>query len=110
MESKYAALLDDEGSPFADLLEDRIEAARARRDPLLADPRHVLSIADDLARLLNMASAPKARTPIADPPPRAPVGGGVAPAGKAKAQLTTKQAEEFINKAPPEVLAAALWG
>jgi hypothetical protein len=110
MESKYAELLDDENSPFADLLEDRIEAAKARRDPALSDPRHVLTIADDLADLLKVAAAPKERTPVADPPRRAPVGGGVAPAGKAKVMLTTKQAQDYIEKAPTDVLAAALWG
>jgi hypothetical protein len=113
METKFAELLDDEDSPFADLLEDRIEAAKARRDPALADPRHVLSIADELATMLGRASKapsqPKARTPIADPPRREPVGAGVAPSGKTNPTITKAQAEAYIAQAPQETLAAALW-
>lgn len=109
MEAKYADVLDDETNPFADLLEERIEAAKARRDPMLADPKFVLTLADDLAAKLKVGTAKKERAPVSDPPRESRVGAAVAPAGKAKPQLTKRQAEEFIDKLPAEKLAEALW-
>jgi hypothetical protein len=111
METKYADLLDDENSPFSDLLDDKIEAAKARRDPSLSDPRHILAFADQIANtvLKVQSQAPRKE---AGPVPARPktVVGGLAPSHKVKAQLTGKQAEEFIENASKEVLAAALWG
>lgn len=110
METKYAELLDDEDSPFADWLDDKVEAARARRDPALSDPQFILTFADQIAAQVSKVN-PQAKTPTPVPPrPTKVVGAAVAPAHKSKPQLTGRQAEEFIDKASPEVLAAALWG
>lgn len=109
METKYADLLDDEESPFADLLDDKVEAARARKDPALSDPRFILSFADQIAAMVTKGVQPKAPAPVPQKPAK-PVGAAVAPSHVSKPQLTGRQVEEFIQKAPTEVLAAALWG
>ena len=109
METKYAELLDDENSPFADWLDDKVEAARARQDPALSDPRFIVEFADQIAKQVSRVPAAKAApTPVPARPFKAS-GTAVAPAHKAKPQLTSRQAEEFIEKASADVLAAALW-
>lgn len=111
METKYAELLDDEDSPFADWLDDKVEAARARRDPALSDPQFILTFADQIAAQVSKVNPQQAKAPLPVPPrPTKVVGAAVAPAHKSKPQLTGRQAEEFIDKAPADVLAAALWG
>jgi hypothetical protein len=119
MEEKYSAYLDDDSSPFAEMLDDKIEAARARKDPRLADPRHIIAFADELAAKLGIGAQPPAATaaptaprkpaPIPPPPARAPIGSGVSPAGASKPQLTGRQAEAMLDKVSQEMLAAALW-
>lgn len=110
METKYADLLDDEDSPFADWLDDKVEAAKARRDPALSDPTFILKFAEQIASQVAKVS-PSLKTPTPVPPrPTKVVGAAVAPAHKSKPQLTGRQAEEFIQKASSDVLAAALWG
>ena len=115
MEAKYAAALDDEASPFAEMLDDKIEAARARKDPRLADPRHIIAFADELAIRLGMSAQPPAatratKTPVPPPPARKPVGSAVTPSGTTKPQLTGRQAESLLEKATTADLSAALWG
>lgn len=110
METKYAELLDDEDSPFADWLDDKVEAAKARRDPALSDPKFILTFAEQIAAQVSKVN-PQATVATPVPPrPSKVVGAAVAPAHKSKPQLTGRQAEEFIDKASSEVLAAALWG
>lgn len=110
METKYADLLDDDSSPFGDWLEDRVEAAKARRDPAMTDPRFIIAFADEIAaRVSKTASYGKAPAPV-PPRPASTVGVTVAPSHKSKPQITTRQAEEFIEKANADTLAKALWG
>lgn len=110
METKYADLLDDDSSPFADWLDDKVAAAQARRDPAMSDPRFILAFADEIAaRVSKTASPGKAPAPV-PPRPATTVGATVAPSHKSKPQITTRQAEEFIEKASADTLAKALWG
>jgi hypothetical protein len=110
METKYADLLDDDSSPFADWLDDKVAAAQARRDPAINDPRFIVAFADEIAARVSKTAAPgKAPAPV-PPRPASTVGTSVAPAHKAKPQISTRQAEEFIEKADSATLAKALWG
>jgi hypothetical protein len=56
LESTYPAVLDDE-SEFTALLDEKLAAARYRQDPKLANPRYILELAANVAKLLSKPSA-----------------------------------------------------
>lgn len=110
MEEKYAELLDDDTSPFADWLDDKVAAAKSRNDPAMRDPNFILQFADEIAAYVKPASA-STKTPAPLPPrPLVTMGSNVAPSNKSKAQLTTRQSEQYIQQASADVLEKALWG
>ena len=99
----------DETSPLYQLLSDRLEAAKARRDPALADPRFILKMADDVAALLGTTRTPAApaqapRTTPQPAPVRAsrPVGSALAPAQAPAQRMTEEDISRLIQSMPIE--------
>lgn len=109
MEEKYAELLDDDTNPFGDYLDDKVEAAKARKDPALHDPNFILRFADEIAARMQTAKPAKSPSPLPQRPTIV-TGSNVAPSNRSKAQMTTGQIEQFINTASVDVLEKALWG
>jgi len=111
MEAKYADLLNDEGSPFSDMLEDRVIAARATNDPALAKPGYILDFAERIAKALKGSSPKAEKTPPSPvtPPPASPRGSQIAGSGKPASPVTKEQAEIAMQKMSAEDLAKAIW-
>lgn len=105
LESQYPDTLDD-GSEFSTLLDDLLTAARARKDPGLQDPRHILVLAERVAGLLT--PPPSGRRPSAPPPVPRPTGRALAPAHSSVNRPTVDQVEAMIRDADPDDLLAAL--
>jgi hypothetical protein len=104
LEQSFPDVLDD-NSEFTELLSSKMDAARYRNDPGLADPRFILQLADQVSALLNK---PSGRTPTA--PPNAPraTGGNVAPAHNPVPRPSEDQMRMAIENASPEELLQVL--
>ena len=104
LEHNFPDVLDD-NSQFTELLSSKMDAARYRNDPGLADPRFILQMADQVSALLNK---PSGRTPTA--PPNAPraTGGNVAPAHNPVPRPSEDQMRMAIENASPEELLQVL--
>ncbi len=105
LEAKYPDTLDD-NSEFSTVLDDLMTAARVRKDPGLADPRFILTKAEQVAKMLAPKTPGKAPTP--PPPAPRPTGESVAPAHAGVNRPTPDQIQEMINNADPEELLAAI--
>lgn len=107
MEAKYPEATD-ENSTFFRLLNDKVAAAEARKDPALKDPNFIGVFADEIAGILK--GAPKAPPPAKpQAAPKAPVGTVVAPGHTQATRFTESQALHAINNASFEDLDAALY-
>jgi hypothetical protein len=104
LEQSFPDVLDD-NSEFTELLSSKMDAARYRNDPGLADPRFILQQAAQVSALLNK---PSGRTPTA--PPNAPraTGGNVAPAHNPVPRPSEDQMRMAIENASPEELLQVL--
>ena len=113
----------DETSPFYQALSDRLEAAKYRKDPALADPRFILKMAGDVAKLLGTATktapatkpasegTPRAPQATLQPPPARtsrPVGSSLAGGQVAASRLTPEQVTAMIEAMPYEEKMALL--
>ncbi|MCE5310442.1 MAG: hypothetical protein LLG20_22625 [Acidobacteriales bacterium] len=105
LEAKYPDTLDD-NSEFSSLLDDLMTAARVRKDPGLADPRFILTKAEQVAKML--APKPSGRPPTPPPAAPRPTGAAVAPAHAGVNRPTPDQIAEMINNADPDELLAAI--
>jgi len=97
----------DDTSDFSELLDAMVIKARVDKDPILNDPRYVLTLAERLAAKL----APKPTgTPPTGPTTRAqrPTGALVAPGHSQAPRLNPDQTKAFIDSQSPEDLLAAL--
>lgn len=107
VESKYPESTDDT-SPFSRILDDKVAAAKARRDPSLADPNFIIAFADEVAEMLGQKEAPKQ---FQQPPARAsrPVGTSLAPGAATAKRMTLQDARALVATAPIEDVRAALF-
>jgi len=107
VESKYPDSTDDT-SPFSRILDDKVAAAKARRDPSLADPNFIIAFADEVAEMLGQREAPKQ---FQQPPARAsrPVGTSLAPGAATAKRMTLQDARALVATAPIEDVRAALF-
>lgn len=107
VESKYPESTDDT-SAFSRILDDKVAAAKARRDPSLADPNFIIAFADEVAEMLGQKEAPKQ---FQQPPARAsrPVGTSLAPGAATAKRMTLQTARELVATAPIEDVRAALF-
>ena len=92
----------DETTPFYQILADKVDAAKARRDPALADPRFILRFADDVAAMLGTATPQAKPTPAAPAPARAsrPVGSALAPGQASAARVSTDELSDLVRTLP----------
>ena len=104
LESTYPAVLDD-NSEFTRLLDDKVSAARYRKDPKLSDPRYILELAGQVDAILNKPSGRKPSPPPAIPRPN---GAQVAPAHNQSPRPSEDQMRAAIANASPEELLAYL--
>ena len=107
LEANYPDSLDDD-SQSSQLLDDKITAARVRKDPALQDPRFILKFAEDIKNLLTPKGSPR---PPSAPPIRTqrPTGAAVAPGHSQAPRPTAEQALAMINSIDdPDVLLAAI--
>lgn len=105
LERDFPESLDDE-SQFCQLLDDKVTAARARKDAALQDPRFILQFAAEIQALL----APRPPGKPAPAPPKAsrPTGSAVAPGHSQAPRPTQDQIKAAIDAADPDDLLAAL--
>jgi hypothetical protein len=104
LETKFPAVLDDD-SEFTRLLDDKVAAARYRKDPKLSDPRYILELAGEVDAILNKPSGRKPSPPPAIPRPN---GAQVAPAHNQSPRPSEDQMRAAIANASPEELLAYL--
>jgi len=101
---------------FSEMLTDRIEAAKSRRDPALADPNFIVAFAEKTAKALGIQKAtdtkPAPRIPAPPKPTvvKPPVGSSVAPGHTPAARPTADQIQSLIKEAPLEALLAVAEG
>lgn len=115
MEEQYPEA-QDESSAFHQVLNDKVIAARAKKDPRLQDPSHILKFAEETAKLLGLrkpagqaTTAPQKATPPAVPAkPARPVGEAVAPGTRSVGQLGKAEFEAAIASLTPEQLLAGI--
>jgi hypothetical protein len=105
MEEKYPDATD-ETTPFYQLLDDKVTAAEARKDPALNDPNYILKFAEQVATVLRQSS-PRPMSPPSKP--RVPVGASVAPGHSAVDRQTPDQIRELIKTASLEEIGAVIF-
>lgn len=109
MEEQFPWAADPE-SPLYQLLDDKVTAAQARRDPALQDPSYILKFAAQV----DSYGRPAPAQPVAKPPappavPARVVGGGVAP-GHSEARVpTSEEINQLVHNASKDQLGAALF-
>lgn len=111
MEAKYPDSLDED-STFYRVLDDRVTAAQARKDPRLSDPRYILAMADEVAADLKVTGQKKETTPPPAAParPARPAGTTVAPGHGGAARPSADQLRALIAETPVEDLLAVMDG
>ena len=100
IETRYPELQQPD-SPFSELLDGLVLKARAERDPALADPNHLVILADKVAGILKTpaATTPQApATPIPDKPKPAPAGATVAPGHTPASRPTVSAVVQAIHQ------------
>lgn len=105
LETTYPDVLDDD-SEFTQLLTEKMDAAKLRKDPNLSDPRFILTKAAEVSALLNRSSG---RPPT--PPPAKPLakGSSVATPHNASPRPTKDQVLLAIETASEGELFQALF-
>lgn len=103
VQGKYEAAKDDD-SAFNRILDDKVAAAQARKDPELADPNFITRYADEVAEMLGLNKG----TPPPPPPtrPAKPVG-SFAPGHSTAGRLSQEAASKLIQEASIEDLQKA---
>ena len=104
LESQFPDVLDDD-SEFTQLLDEKLSAARYRKDPGLSDPRFILALA---AQVDNLLSKPSGRKPSPPPAIPRPNGAQVAPIHNQAPRPSEDQMRSAINEASPEELLASI--
>lgn len=116
LETAFPDVLDED-SAMSRLLEDKVTAAIARKDPALQDPGYILKFAHEVADMIGAkpttaqqpAAAPAApKVPAPPPAPRRGTAADLAPATPAASRYTDEQAQQIINQADPDAILAAL--
>lgn len=98
----------DETSQFYQDLSDKVDAAKFRNDPILADPKFILRMAADLKAKSKSsgpaAAQPQARATPAAPPARAsrPVGSALAPAQASGHSMSPEEVSNLVHTIPYE--------
>ena len=107
VEARYPEL-DDAASAFSRILDDKVAAAKARRDAALADPNYIVAFADEVAEMLGQRAA---AAPIQRPParPSRPVGSSLAPGHGGGQRLTREDVNRLVQSAPIADLRAAIF-
>ena len=107
VEARYPELGDD-ASAFSRILDDKVAAAKARRDAALADPNYIVAFADEVAEMLGQRAA---AAPIQRPParPSRPVGSSLAPGHGGGQRLTREDVNRLVQSAPIADLRAAIF-
>jgi hypothetical protein len=108
VEAKYPEAAD-ENSAFNRVLDDKVTAALARKDPAVTDPRFILRFADEVAELLAIGAKARGtatKAQPAPPPARAarPVGSTVAPGQNSAAPIGPKELAKLLDSATDEEL------
>ena len=99
MEARYPEA-GDEGSAFYRVLDSKVAAAQARRDPALADPGFILQFADEVAGMLEGRD----RGGVLRPRSRPPVGSALAPGYQSASRPGREQLSRMIQEMPLEEL------
>lgn len=104
----------DENSVMTRLLDDKVTAAIARKDPALQDPGYILKFAQEVAEMIGakpataQQPAPAAKVPAPPAAPRRGTASDLAPSTPAAGRPTAEQARQIIDQADPDTLLAAL--
>jgi hypothetical protein len=106
LEASYPDALD-ENSTFYGLLDDKIVAAQARKDPALQDPRFILKFAAEIHDLIA-PKVPGRPAPAPTVKAQRPTGAAVAPGHSQAPRPSADQIKAAIDAASPETLLAAL--
>jgi hypothetical protein len=106
LEASYPDALD-ENSTFYGLLDDKIVAAQARKDPALQDPRFILKFAAEIHDLIA-PKVPGKPAPAPTVKAQRPTGAAVAPGHSQAPRPSADQIKAAIDAASPETLLAAL--
>lgn len=106
LEASYPETLD-ENSKFYELLDDKVTAAQARKDPALKDPRFILQFAAEINDLLA-PKTPGRPAPAPTVKAQRPTGAAVAPGHSQAPRPTQDQIKAAIDAASPDDLLAAL--
>lgn len=98
VEAKYPQL-EDPNSIFSQALADKVDAAKARRDPAMADPKFIERFADDVAKMLGLTNPPPpAPTAKAKPPTGQTVAPGHQTASRPSAAETARMIQQASNE------------
>lgn len=106
MEARYPDAAD-ETTTFYELLDNKVLAAEARKDPALNDPNYILKFADQVAAVLRTPA--NARPPAPPVRAKAPVGAAVAPGHSQVTRVSPDQLRDLIKNASPEELGAVIF-
>lgn len=113
LERMYPDVLDD-NSVMTRLLDDKVTAAQARRDPALQDPRYILKFASEVAELIGTKAAktapttPSAKVPAPPAAPRRGTAEGLAPAHATAVRHSQDQIKALIESASVDDMLDAL--
>lgn len=105
LEANYPDVLDD-NSEFTQLLAEKMDAAKLRKDPDLSDPRYILRKAAEVNALLNRSSG---RAPSPPPAPALAKGTSVAAPRNASPRPTPDQVRMAIENASESELFDAIF-
>lgn len=104
VEAKYQQL-EDPDSTFSQALADKVDAAKARKDPAMADPNFIEKFADDVAKMLGLTSPPPPAPKAAALPAK---GQAVAPGHQTASRPSKSEAETMIHQADDDALDNAI--
>lgn len=104
LEETYPDVLDDD-SQFTQLLDDKLAAARHRKDARLSNPRFILDLASEVATILNK---PSGRKPSPPPAISRPNGASVATGHNQVPRPSESQMRAALDLASPDELLAAI--
>ncbi|MEI6674452.1 MAG: hypothetical protein WCO57_04660 [Verrucomicrobiota bacterium] len=112
LEAEYPEAADETSAFYQDL-SDKVDAAKFRKDPILADPKFVLRLAADLKAKSN-GHAPaqvQARPAPALPPARVsrPVGSALAAAQNQPARMSDDDLMKAVREMPMEDVARLIY-
>lgn len=103
VETKYPELQDPE-SPMSEIFDGLILKAQAANDPQLADPNHLVVLADKVAAFMRQGtqqqSSPASARTAPPKPQQAPVGAAVAPAHTPPGKATPDLVRGALKSAP----------